>query len=285
MSGPRSEPCNWGLLSCLDSQEGECPTLANMNPGIRSAVERAAISFLWNWSGRQFGTCPVVVRPCKDSCPQYYTTYRGWGGLNNNLPYYTGYPGPLNPALIAGEWFNLGCGGCGSDPCSCSYVPTVTLKGPVAAVTEVLIDGTVLPTDAYRVDNYQYLVRTDGGDWPACQNQTADPSEDNTFQVTYEQGVEVPSGGQLAAGILACEYGKLVCGDNSCRLPTNTSGVNRQGVSITFESVYQNMYALGTTGLFFVDQWLGSIRAADQRASLRVASPDLRAPRRTTSGG
>lgn len=283
MAGPRVGACpdSWLLVSCLEPGE-ECSALANLPEAAHDVVIQSAVDFLWLWSGRRFGACPVVVRPCRDTCANYYTTYRGWGGLNRNLPYYEGFPGPLNPALIMGQWFNLGCGGCGDDVCSCSYVPTVTLRGPVSAVTEVLIDGEVLPQTSYRVDNFQHLVRTDGGDWPACQNQTAAPTEDNTFQVTYLMGTEVPAGGQLAASILACETAKLLCGDTTCQLPTNVSSVSRQGVTINVESVYSNMYATGTTGLFLVDRWLSSIMAADRMAPLRVASPDVPLARRTT---
>ena len=38
----------------------------------------------------------------------------------------------------------------------------------VGSVTEVTIDGVLVPPSVYRVDNSTQLVRTDGGSWPSC---------------------------------------------------------------------------------------------------------------------
>lgn len=284
MTSMRSEPCTWELSHCGEAG-GECSSLSSLDPAVADIITRTATSYLWNWTGRQFGTCPVTIRPCRDSCRDFWTTYRGRSGVNRNIPWYEGGNGPLQPALINGEWFNLGCGGsCNTDPCSCTYVPTVTLAGPVASVSEVKINGSVLSPAAYRVDNHAYLVRTDGGDWPVCQDMTSDPDDpgSDSFEVTYNLGVAVPAGGQLAAGVLACELAKAACGNASCKLPQRLQSITRQGVTMTVLDSYGSMYEYGTTGLFVVDSWVGSILASNRRSGMRVASPDRRPPRRST---
>lgn len=294
MTSMRVAPCTWPLAYCGESQEStggitdltQCPALASLNPAMAELIEQAAVAYLWNWTRRQFGTCPVTVRPCRDNCGERQsTTYRGYGRMTTNLPWYEGSAGPLNPTLIGGEWWNLPCGGgCPQDQCSCTYVPTVELAGPVASIDSVYINGVQLDPSAYRVDNYRWLVRTDGDDWPVCQDMVRDPLTDNdTFQVTYQIGVSVPAGGQLAAGVLACEMAKAACGDNSCKLPQRIQQITRQQVQTVVLDNYNTMYEFGTTGLWVVDNWVSSIMASNRQVGARIASPDRRAVRRTTS--
>lgn len=291
MTSMRTEPCNWPIQYCNDGAASGasgyelCTALASLSPEMAALVERYAISYLWNWTRRQFGTCGVTVRPCRDDCAdRLWTSYRGRGWPTTNLPWFEGSPGPLNPALIGGQWYNLPCGGgCPQDSCSCEYVPTVELAGPVASIDEVRINGVVLASSAYRVDNFRYLVRTDGGDWPVCQNMTADPLTDpETFQVTYQIGTAVPAGGEIAAGVLACEMAKAICGNGGCKLPQRIQMVTRQGVQSLVLDNYDTMYQYGTTGLIVVDMWVSSIMASNRQSGLRVASPDIRPVRRTT---
>lgn len=281
MTSMRAEPCNWPITYCGDAADSGasgyelCSSLASLSPELAERVERAAISYLWNWTRRQFGTCPVTVHPCRDQCNRLWSTYRGRGWPTTNLPWFEGSPGPLNPALIGGMWYNLPCGGsCPADKCSCEYVPTVELAGPVASIDSVILNGVTLDPADYRVDNYRYLVRTDGGDWPVCNTD---------FDVTYQIGVEVPAGGELAAGVLACQMAKAFCGDKSCQLPQRIQQMTRQQVQVTVLDNYSTMYQYGTTGIWVVDSWVGSIMASNRQSGLRVSSPDYRAPRRTTS--
>lgn len=293
MTGPRTTPCNWPLAYCGDSQESngvtdftQCSSLAGLSPAMAQLIQEAAVSYLWNWTRRQFGTCPVTIRPCRDTCWEAFTVYRGRSS-NNYLPYTDGgYDGPFQPALINGQWFNFGCGGaCNTDVCSCTYVPTITLAGPVASISQVRIGGEVLPPTHYRLDNHSYLIRTDGNDWPVCQDMKSDPSVlgSDSFEVTYDLGVEVPAGGQLAAGVLACQMAKAACGDKSCQLPQRLQSLSRQGVVTTVMDSYGSLYEYGTTGLWVVDNWVASIMASNRQAGMRIASPDRRPTRKTTS--
>lgn len=289
MTSFRTEPCNWPLAYCGEPTTGDsmCASVSSLNPAMQELVQRAAIAYLWNITGRQFGTCPVTIRPCKTDCMQgYYSTYRGYAWQNTNLPYYgdgsIGFGSIVNPALIGGQWYNLPCGGCNNDVCSCSYVPTIDLLGPVSSIDAVFQDGVLLDDSTYRVDNYRYLVRTDGQDWPTCQDMALSTSEANTLEVTYQIGVEVPAGGQLAAGVLACQMAKAACNDGSCQLPQRIHSVTRQQVNVTVLDSYDAFYINGATGLFAVDSWVNSINFSRNRAGTRVASPDLYDRRRTT---
>lgn len=294
MTSQRTEPCNWPLAYCGESlasdgninDANQCPSLASLAPAMQDIIERTAISYLWNWTRRQFGTCSITIRPCRDTCLEAWATYRGRGNNNMYLPYTDGGGvGPWIPALINGQWYNFGCGGaCGTDLCSCSYVPTITLAGPVAAVTQIKMGGVVLDPSNYRLDNHMYLIRTDGNDWPVCQDMVADPSVvgSNTFTVSYDIGVTVPAGGQLAAGVLACQMAKAACSDKSCQLPQRLQTITRQGVTMNFLDNYAALYDTGTTGLWVVDSWVASILASNKVSGTRIASPDRRPTRRTT---
>lgn len=291
MTSIRTGPCNWPLAHCGEPTTGEvvCSSLNGLSADMKDLVQQMAVEYLWNWTGRQFGTCPITIRPCRDDCGNAWnTTYSGYAGNRvGSLPWFAGPGGngsPINPALIGGKWWNLPCGGCNNDVCSCSYVPTIELVGPVASVDEVIVDGVVLPSSSYRVDNYRFLVRTDGLDWPACQDMVRPLTELDTLGVTYQIGVDVPAGGRVAAGVLACQLAKATCGDGSCQLPVRLQNVTRQGVQMTVLDAYANLYNEGTTGLYVVDSWVASIRAAARtRSGSRIASPDTYERRRTTT--
>lgn len=291
MASTRSEPCNWALAFCGEGSANDpnnCASLASLSPAVQDLIQRAAVSYLWNWTRRQFGTCPITIRPCRDTCIEAWATYRGRGAQNFYLPYTTGsegYSGPFTPALINGQWYNFGCGGsCNTDLCSCTYVPTITLAGPVADVTQVKLGGVVLDPSKYRLDNHMYLVRTDGSDWPVCQNMVEDPSVvgSNTFTVTYDLGVTPPAGGQIAAGVLACQFAKAACNDKTCQLPQRIQTITRQGVTTLMLDSFHMLYETGTTGLFMVDNWVASILASNKVSGMRIGTPDRRPPRRTT---
>ena len=252
-------PCEWPLLGCDD-----CTALASLeespgaSPGgmsLRDAVEAAAVEYVWRWSGRGYGTCEVTVRPCRRDChPSTYSLAVDGA--------------PFHPVLIGGDWWNVTCGVCGSS-CSCTSLSEVVLPGPVASVSEVLIDGAALDPSAYRVDNWTRLVRVDGGSWPVCQNLSAAADQPDTFEVTYLHGQPVPKAGQLAAGTLACELAKAVCGDDSCALSGRVQEVTREGVTMI---LMPPDIEKGETGLWIVDSFIRSQRAP---RNARVVNPDL----------
>jgi hypothetical protein len=231
----------------------------------RALVEEMATTYLWEWTLRQFGECPVVLRPCReDSNCVEFSTFWGRG------PYPWGSAGGSWPVLVSGKWYNLrGCA-C-SQGCSCAIPNSLALPGPVLAVIEVMIDGVVVAPGAYRLDG-NLLIRTDGLSWPACQDLAAPVTAPNTWQISYTRGAVVPSGGQIAAGVLACELAKALCRDASCALPQRVQTITRQGVTIAMIDSGVGLEK-GQTGIWLIDSWVASITQPVQPS--RVYSPDV----------
>ena len=125
------------------------------------------------------------------------------------------------------------------------------LPGPVNQILEVKVDGTPLPSSAYRVDNFRELIRLDGGRWPICQNMAAADDQPNTWSVTAVIGQEVPAAGQLAVGELTVEIANSICGQ-ACKLPAGTTTVTRQGITVDVLSL-QDLLKQGLLGLRFSD--------------------------------
>jgi len=246
-------PCDWAIL--YDPACGPGETLESLAPSGVALYEEMAVDYLWNWTGQQFGTCQVAYRPCRQNCGST-----------------TG--GRFTPALIGGQWYNLACGSCG-DTCGCGFTSTLRLPPPVVSVDEVRIDGTVLDAAAYELQG-RYLVRTDGGRWPTCQDLGAPTTEAGTWEITFTAGTPVPVGGQLAAGRLTQELAKAACGDSTCQLPRRLQSLTRQGVAIVMDTF--DDLAKGGTGIWLIDSWVASVTKAPTRS--RVYSPDVsrRAP-------
>jgi len=252
---------------------GDCPAL-EADPDNALLYEQMAATYLWNWTGRSYGLCPVIVRPCRSDCDSFDTF---WG----NGPFSAGYAAQKSrgfawgPALINGQWYNLGCGRCGDD-CSCSgSAPALRLPGPVASIDEVRIDGAVLDPAVYRVDNATLLVRLDGQGWPTCQDLSTGIDQEGSFAVSYQRGSEVPVGGQVAAGVLACELAKAAGGDASCQLPRRLQTIARQGVTMTFLDAMDDLDK-GRTGIWVIDSWVASVTNPPRPS--RVYSVDIPHP-------
>ncbi len=244
--------CGWEILGCDD-----CSAYTDLSDEIQAEVEAWAVNRLWEWTNKRFGACEVTYRPCRKTCDGY-------------LMY--------GPALINGHFINFGCARCG-DTCSCTSVSEVILPGPIAEPTEILIDGDPLDLEAVRVDNYNRIVRIDGGTFPTCQDMGAPPTEIGTWQVSYLQGEAVPPGGGLVAGILACEYAKYLCNDDSCKLPQRLTIATRQGLTIGQIDDFQNLEN-GFTGIWIIDDWIAAAIKPPARST--VFSPDVPRPRQAT---
>ena len=223
----------------------------------------SAAEILYGLSGRQFGLCELTVRPCRTSC---YNP-RNQIGLR------------WTPALIGGQWTNVSCSLC-RDTCSCKQVSEVRLPGPIASISEVKLNGTVMGPTEYRVDNRDFLVRT-SGTWPICQDMTADSSEANTWEVTYLRGLPIPEAGITALGDLACELTLGCLGDTCCALPKRITQLNVDGASM---AMLDPMTFLkdGRTGLYMVDLWLQSVNPKSLSRGAAILSPDMAKQRRTT---
>lgn len=137
----------------------------------------------------------------------------------------------------------------------CCNHPEVDLPGPVVSVSEVSIYGEVLDPSTYQVENYRYLRRLDG-EWP------------REVTVTYMQGFDPPAGAASVVAELACELAKMLCNDDTCRLPQRIVSKTRQGITVRFPEFEE-----GRTGLPAVDMWIAAARSVRQPP--RVFSPDL----------
>jgi hypothetical protein len=243
----------------------------------QAQFEEMAVNLLWNWSGRVFGTRVETVRPARVRTPWRPTTFEGLGPVTM----YGAYAG-INgwgwlPFFSGGEWFQLYCGECGAVACQHADPRALHLPGPVQAVSAVDIGGIALDPADYRVEYGHTLIRQDGETWPREQDLYAAPGTENTWSVTFEHGVPVPAGGQVAAGLLACELYKAYIQDPDCGLPSRVQSVTRQGVSL---EVVQTTFARANTtqeswtGLYSVDAWISSV--IQPRVYVGIESPETR---------
>ncbi|UYP17715.1 hypothetical protein OED52_13645 [Rhodococcus sp. Z13] len=237
--------CNWPVdRSCLPEAETPEEWLKQRH------AEDLAVSVLWALSGRQFGQCPVIARPCPTPCP--------------SLSGYSLGPGRY-PLFDDGRWLEVNCGCYGA--CEASGPTVIHLPGPVGEIAEVKIEGIVLDEAAYRLEGDR-LYRTDGKPWPH-QNLLAPLDSDGTWSVTYTRGHPVPAGVGTLVGLLTKEF-LAACSGGKCRLPRRVQSVSRQGV--TYQMVDPtDIYASGKTGIPEIDLWLSSVNpiALQQRPVVR----------------
>lgn len=269
-------PCSWPINHSACGGV-PCEALTSLPASGQAAFEEMASTYLWNWTNQQYSLCDVVLRPCKQGCWESgVSTFWGFGGPAAQIAGQGNLGGraPFTPVLINGQFFNIGCGQCG-DSCGCGGSNALRLPGPVSSVSEVQINGEVLDSNSYRVDNNRLLVRTDGNRWPTCQDMDAPLGSENTWSVTYQQGKPVPVGGQIAAGLLACELAKAACGDKSCGLPQRVQSITRQGVTVAVLDAFDDIDT-GHTGIWLIDSWVASVTKRPRR--WRVLSPDRRQP-------
>lgn len=226
---------------------------------IFDSAAEVASELLFNFSLRRYpGICERTVRPCRTGCGcPWQVLSRGHIIWN---PYW--------PNM----WNGLGMWGCGDgDSCGCQPLSRVLLAGYVREITEVVIDGTVVDPNTYRVDRNRWLVRTrehpddDWPHWPGCQDMTLPEDQHGTWAVTYTFGEDVPAAGAAAAIELACEIYKQ-CKGEPCKLPANATRVIRTGVVVEKPSFAPWAFQRGTgriprgwqTGMPAVDAFLSA---------------------------
>lgn len=209
--------------------------------------------------GYRLSLCPSSVRPCAARCslPTWYTAPVSGGG------------GTFSPYLMGGSWFN-GCGCRSADACSCTTIREVIMPTPVGAIESVILDGATLDPTAYRVDNGNRLVRTDGEAWPVCQDMNLGPDDEGVFIVNYYPYLAPNDLLRFAAGVLATEYFKACAGKN-CRLPQGVTNVARNGLSMEIPT---GLFPGGGTGIREVDAVIRVYNPNALTSPARVMSPD-----------
>lgn len=237
--------------------------VSGLDPVIWEIQKANAVDFLWRATGKQYGVCEKTYRPCRRTCNG---TAWGW-------PIGT----PFIPWRVNDQWVNLSCSSCPGE-CGCGGAVSEIRLSAIEAVTNVRIDGVdLIPEDVVAVYDRYRIVRIDGEQWPGCQNLSSKDGM-GTWSVTVQQGTPVPAGGDLIAGILACEYAKACLNSKDCRLPRNVQSLVRQGV--TMEMIVPDIGEM-LTGIYEVDSWILKGRETRWQAP-SILSPDRRPAARMT---
>lgn len=245
-----------------------CPCWSKLTPAKQQRAIAIATTWLWGATGRRYGLCEVTVRPCqpKRGDPAIYRTYPVIAGYGDGR-------GLASPYIdVGGQWRNCGCGA----GCCCRPDCEVELRGPVAGITEVRVDGAVVDPSEYRVDYARgayWLVKTSAGCWPSCQDFNANSGE-GTFFVTYDRGITPPIALLDAAEVLACEFAKAFTGDGKCRLPNRVQSITRQGIEVQMGPPEIEDFA-SSIGIPEIDNLVASMNPSRLRSRPQVLSPDL----------
>jgi hypothetical protein len=252
-------PCGWVPTHTHHS----ATDLAEWNAyaaATRTMADSIASMVLWSATGRRYGACATIARPVLLCC------HVSQADLAAN-PYYP-------TVLDSGDWVNLpSCGLCRTD------LSRARLRGPVVAVTSVTIDGVVFNPLLYRIDEGEWLVRTDGGIWPAWQDVSLASGGTGTFVVSYTLGETIPAGLLAAAGTYALEWARASSPQSStlCRLPSRAKDIVRQGVSISMVDP-TILLEHQLTGLPEIDGLITALNSTRQIRSPRVLVPCMDAP-------
>lgn len=223
--------------------QGDCAViLETASAEVTGIAIQMASEILYHLTAQRFGLCEVELRPCRQSCYGNFPWFNWWQ--------YGTYPTPVN---WNGTWYNLACGNCPGDSCSCIGLDETILPGPIHSVVEVKLNGIVLtPGEDYRVDDYRKLVRVGGDPWPFCQDLNLDDDQDNTWSITINFGEPVPMSGRVAVGELGLELVKYIMCDDDCQIPRGVVDISRQGVSMTIGNIGE-LFSTGFIQLRMVD--------------------------------
>lgn len=254
-------PCNWSVTGCVCGSS----CWDSHPPQVRAACEAAATFVMWSATGRKFGLCEVTEQPCRPQPPE---------------PTYVAYPlstPAVGPYIDSGQWRNCMCPGGSVCQCGPSQCDTVEVTGPTTRTgMTVSIDGVTLDQSAYRVIDGHTLIRTDGEQWPLCNDLSSqDPP---AFVVTHLVGTEIPEALQYATDRLACEYAKA-CTGADCALPRQLRSLTRDGVELDVVDLPADS-TMVRTGIPLVDDVIRALNPSGARRPASVWSPDLPAPTR-----
>lgn len=172
---------------------------------VQAKIDRAveqAVTFVNDVTcGRFSGPCSVVVRPHLACSRTTCTCHASW------------------PRLDLQHW----------------------VSGPIVAVSEVTIDGEVLPTSNYHLWHHRYLSPLDPADgsanplypWPRQNMRRL--SGDGVWTITLTHGEGPPPLLLQATADLASQLLDFCCG-RDCDLPDNAASISRQGVSVSLQA-------------------------------------------------
>jgi hypothetical protein len=251
---PLCEP--WPVSGCAVNWEDYDPLVTGV--GVMAASE-----ILWHATGRRFGSCEVSFRPCARRC--WEQSYGGWWWYPDR--WISGWPyGPVYGGFLAAA-----CGTCTGN-CSCTSAAELKLPELAQAVTEVTVDGAVLPASGYVLYDGYKLVRTDGELWPFCQDW-ATTGGPGVFEVTARFGLPVTALGALAMGEVVPEV-LNACKGVACALPSGVlSAQTRQGTTRTFVSP-EVLARNRLLGLPVADRFIQAVNPAGLTQGAKIWDPD-----------
>lgn len=178
-----------------------------------------ASAWLWRATGRQYAglSGATVVRPVPRCTVNFRSVVGGWSRADS-FDSRTGTFGYGGYGARGEGAFEVGLG---------FY--------PVRGVSEVVVDGAVLASANYRVDDERTLVRTDGHQWPGRQDwaqSSAAGGAVGTWQVTLTWGADPPADAVHAAKILTGELALSNTNADASRLNPRIQSVARQGTQM-----------------------------------------------------
>lgn len=245
-------PCLWPVQwDCLPRDLTDEADIVRLQGCVDTAV-----AVLWAFTGRQFGCCPRIVRPCPtpdqaDPLASYWLPGLSW-----------------YPQLDGGVWRNISCG-CGTS-CQVRGPGVVHLPGPVCSIEEVVIDGAWIDPSLYTLEGDRLYLNS--GRWPA-QDLQAPAGSPGTWTVTYGQGLPAPHGAGQMVALLAQEFWKACNNDATCRLPRRVESITRTGVSMRMSDP-SALFEHHQTGIPEIDMWVAAINPHQLVAPPVVSSPD-----------
>lgn len=287
-------PCgSWAyVVDVLSDRCGDdtCGDLALSDPYVLQQALDDASYLLNTWTAFQFqggqDGCEGTVRPCASygparSVPEWNSRAGGWAWGMWPTGYTGGFTQGYSQAQLGANDF---CCYGGTRPlsrrggCECGGPSQVGLGAfPVNEITEVLVNGQVVPPDEYRIDDQRWLVRlpppgeTGKPHWPYCQRLDLPATEEHTFQVSFLYGGLVPEAGVRAAVALGCAIAQERCG-GPCVLPQNASQVTKDGVSVTLVRPTEDVLDAMP---FAVRSFVNATNPGLLRRRPRVMTPDL----------
>lgn len=124
-------------------------------------------------------------------------------------------------------------------------------------------------------------LSADNPGWPKCQDRNVESGQVGSWTIDETYGTPVPVGGQIAAGVLWCEYAMALADDDACTLPQRlrTKTVENQTFGFIDPLTFLSQGITGLGGV--VDQWIVSVNPNRlQRRARAFRADDPRLARR-----
>lgn len=150
---------------------------------------------------------------------------------------------------------------------------------PVWDVTDVRLGAVSYSLDSWRFDRpSRMLYRVPPDVWPTRDEKWSDPGEGEAFVVNVTVGTPPDAWAMDVFARLVKEL-VLSCTGAKCRLPSNTTSVTSQGISIRLRDQEINTFIpeLGA--------WMNAVNPHDARLPGAVFSPDIVTARMGSAGG